>query len=189
MIRANVDLDWKADTQPLHQVIDEIRARKPAGVRGIANNWLICALAERDDAAAKSALIALGETPFVDGSVQWNRPLVEGVIARMMKDDAKARAAFTAALAEQEKVVQAEPNHGPARCVLGLIDAALGRKKKHCAKAAARSTSTLEKDAIRGKAMIRYLANYCRMGWRQRSGLRTAHYCHPGSGRRQLWPT
>jgi hypothetical protein len=61
-----VDLDWKADTQPLHQVIDEIRAGNPAGVRGIANNWLICALAERDAAAAKNALIALGETPFMD---------------------------------------------------------------------------------------------------------------------------
>ena len=32
---------------------------------GLANSWLICALAERDAAAAKSALIALGETPFV----------------------------------------------------------------------------------------------------------------------------
>ena len=139
VIRANVDLDWKADTQPLHQVINEIRAENPAGVRGLANNWLICALAERDD-GAKNALIALGETPFVDGSIQWNHPLVEGLIARMMKDDAKARAAFTAARAEQEKIVQAEPNHGPARCVLGLIDAALGRKRKRCAKAAARSS-------------------------------------------------
>jgi hypothetical protein len=41
VVRANVDLDWKADTQPLHQVIDEIRAENPASVRGIANNWLI----------------------------------------------------------------------------------------------------------------------------------------------------
>jgi len=159
VIRANVDLDWRADTQPLHQVIDEIRAGNPVGVRGIANNWLICALAERDDAAAKKALIALGETPFVDGSVQWNHPLVEGLIARMMKDDSRARAAFTAARAEQEKVVQAEPNHGPARCVLGLIDAALGRKEE-ALREGRRAVELLpmEKDAIRGKAMIRYLA-------------------------------
>jgi serine/threonine-protein kinase len=158
VIRANVDLDWKAYTQPLHQVIDEIRAGNPAGVRGIANNWLICALAERDAGAAKNALSALGE-PFVDGSVQWNRPLVEGLIAHMMKDDAKARAAFTAARADQEKVVQAEPNHGPARCVLGLIDAALGRKEE-ALREGRRAVELLpvEKDAIRGKAMIRYLA-------------------------------
>ncbi len=159
VIRANVDLDWKADTQPLHQVIDEIRAGNSAGVRGIANNWLTCALAERDAAAAKDALIALGETPFMDGSVQWNHLLVEGLIALMMKDDAKARAAFTAARAEQEKIVQAEPNHGPARCVLGLIDAALGQKEE-ALREGRRAVELLpmERDAIRGKAMIRYLA-------------------------------
>ncbi|HEY7321237.1 MAG TPA: FlgO family outer membrane protein [Candidatus Binatia bacterium] len=159
VIRANVDLDWKADTQPLHQVIDEIRAENSAGTRRIANNWLLCALAERDAASAKDALIALGETPFTDGSVQWNRPLVEGLIARMMKDDAKAHAAFTAARADQEKIVRAEPNHAPSRCVLGLIDAALGRKDE-ALREGRRAVELLpiEKDAIRGKAMIRYLA-------------------------------
>ena len=34
VIRANVDLDWKADTQPLHQVINEIRAGNPAARPG-----------------------------------------------------------------------------------------------------------------------------------------------------------
>ena len=74
VVRANVDLDWKADTQPLHQVIDEIRAENPASVRDIANNWLICALAERDAAAAKDALIALGDTPLRDGTVRSDYP-------------------------------------------------------------------------------------------------------------------
>jgi TolB-like protein/Tfp pilus assembly protein PilF len=190
VIRANVGLDWKADTQPLHQVIDEIRAGNPAGVRGLANSWLICALAERDAAAAKNALIALGETPFMDGSVQWNHPLVEALIARMMKDDVKARAAFTEALMEQEKIVQAEPNHGPARCVLGLIYAALGRKEE-ALREGRRAVELLpmERDAIRGKAMDQISGEDCRMGWRQRSGLRTAGHCHPGSEWCHLWPT
>ena len=163
-VRANVDLDWKADTQPLHEVVHEIRAGNSAGVRGIANNWLICALAEHDPAAARDALIALGEAPFVDGSVQWNHPLVEGLIARMMKDDAKAHSAFTAALADQEKIVQAEPNHGPPRCVLGLIYAALGRKEE-ALREGRRAIELLPegKDSIRGKAMHRYLAKIA--GW------------------------
>ena len=46
----------------------------------------------------------------------------------MAKDEDKARLAFTAARDEQEKIVQAQPNFGPALCVLGLIDVALGRK-------------------------------------------------------------
>jgi len=32
--------------------------------------------------------------------------------------------------AEQEKIVQAQPNYGPALCVLGLIDAGLGLKEE-----------------------------------------------------------
>jgi serine/threonine protein kinase/tetratricopeptide (TPR) repeat protein len=159
VVRTNVDLDSKADTKPLHQVLDEIRAENPAAVRGIANNWLICALAERDAAAAKDALIALGDTPLRDGTVHLNRLFVEGLIARMMKDEGKARAAFIAARAEQEKIVQSEPNYAPPRCVLGLIYAALGRKEE-ALREGRRAVELLpvEKDAIWGPAMHRYLA-------------------------------
>ena len=52
-VRAFLEVDWKADTQPLHKAIEEIRARNPDGVRAIASDWLVCALAERDAAAAK----------------------------------------------------------------------------------------------------------------------------------------
>jgi hypothetical protein len=46
----------------------------------------------------------------------------------MANDEERARSAFGAARAEHEKIVQTQPNFGPALCVLGLIDAALGRK-------------------------------------------------------------
>src|SRR5438477_8558701 len=77
----------------------------------------------------------------------------------MAKDDDKARSAFTAARAEQEKIVQAEPNFGPPWCVLGLIDAALGHKEE-ALREGRRAVELLpvEKDAIRGPAMIKYLA-------------------------------
>src|SRR5438046_9501930 len=129
---ACLDYDWNADTRPLHQTIDSIRATNPAAVPSIAEFWLVCALAERDVAAAKDALIALGEEPmtFAVENVPFNRPFAEGVIARMTEDDEKARSAFTAARAEQEKIVQAQPNYGPALCGLGLIDAGLGRKEE-----------------------------------------------------------
>jgi tetratricopeptide (TPR) repeat protein len=48
----------------------------------------------------------------------------------MAKDDVKAHAAFDAARAEQEKLVSAHPDDAGALCVLGLIDAALGRKEE-----------------------------------------------------------
>jgi serine/threonine protein kinase/Tfp pilus assembly protein PilF len=158
-VRANVDLDCQANTQPLHQTIDKIRAENPASVRGVANNWLICALAERNATAAQEALIALGDTPLRDGTVHLNRSFVEGLIARMTKDEAKARAAFTVALVDQEKVVQAQPNYAPPRCALGLIYAALGRKNE-ALREGRRAVELLpvEKDAIWGPAMHRYLA-------------------------------
>src|SRR5207244_1459871 len=83
----------------LHQTIDSIRATNPAAVPSIAHFWLIYALAERDPAAARDAVIASGEKPIVmiDGNVHFNRPFTEGVIARMTKDDEKARSAFIAA--------------------------------------------------------------------------------------------
>jgi serine/threonine-protein kinase len=77
----------------------------------------------------------------------------------MGHDDAKAYAAFTAARAEQEKVVAEQPDYGPALCVLGLIDAALGRKEQ-ALEEGRRSVEVLPvtKDAINGVHMIEYFA-------------------------------
>jgi TolB-like protein/Tfp pilus assembly protein PilF len=128
--RALVELDWKADTHPLHQTIDEIRAKNPTGIQTVADTWLICALAERDATAAANALAALGDNTFGNDAVRLSPTFGEGLVARMSKQEGKARSVFTAARAQQEKVVQDQPNYGPALCVLGLIDAALGRKEE-----------------------------------------------------------
>jgi tetratricopeptide (TPR) repeat protein len=143
----------------LHQLIDSIRATNPAEMASITDAWLSCALAERDAAAAKNALIASGETLLIDSAVLFNRSFVEGVIARMANDEEKARSAFIAARAEQEKIVQAQPYYGPALCVLGLIDAGLGRKDE-ALREGRRAVEFLpaEKDAINGPLMVVYLA-------------------------------
>ena len=129
--RAFVDFHGEADIRPLHQVLDSIRATNPAATQSIADGWLICALAERDTSAAKNAVIAAGANPpFTDEAVNFTRPFVEAIIARVAKDDEGARSAFAAARVEQEKTIQAQPNYGPPLCVLGLIDAGLGRKEE-----------------------------------------------------------
>ncbi len=159
--RAMVDFEWKGDTRPLHQTIDSIRATNPAAVQSIADRWLDCALAERDATAANNALIASGENPInlASENVHFNRPFIEGDIARMTNDEAKARSAFTAARAEQEKIVQAQPNYGPALCVLGLIDAGLGRKEE-ALREGRRAVELLpvEKNAPNGVDIVKYLA-------------------------------
>jgi TolB-like protein/Tfp pilus assembly protein PilF len=157
--RALVELDWKANSRPLHQLIDSIRVADLNAVPSIADAWLTCALAERDATAARAALGASGENPLSDDVIQFNRPFVEGVIARMTNDSEKARVAFTAARAEQAKIVQAQPNYAPSLCVLGLIDAALGRTEE-ALREGRRAVALLpvEHDAINGTRMICYLA-------------------------------
>jgi TolB-like protein/DNA-binding winged helix-turn-helix (wHTH) protein/Tfp pilus assembly protein PilF len=157
---ANVQLEWKADTRPLHHLIDSIRAADPAAIPYIADTWLVCALAERDPAAAKDALVASGEnTPLNNDVFRFSRLFVEGIIARMTNDDDKAQSAFSAARAEQEKIVQTQPNFAPPLIVLGLIDAALGRREE-ALREGRRAVELLpvEKDSIKGPLIIGYFA-------------------------------
>ena len=157
--RAFVDLDWKANPRPLHALIDSIRATNPVTMPEIADKWLTCAFAERDAAAAVNALAARGEKSLGNELVKYSPLFMEGLIAQMTQDNAKARAAFTAARAEQEKLVRADPDDAGALSVLGLIDAALGRKEE-ALREGRRAVELLpvEKDVLNGVRMIAGLA-------------------------------
>jgi TolB-like protein/class 3 adenylate cyclase len=158
--RAEYELFWKADTRPLCQTIDAILAQGPGAIARAASSWFDCALAERDPAAAERALVALGDNPcWGEAATNLSRSFGEGLLARMTKDETRARTAFEAARAQQEKIVQAQPNYGPTLCVLGLIDAALGRKD--LALEEGRRAITLmpvEKDVKNGSLVLQYFA-------------------------------
>jgi serine/threonine protein kinase/tetratricopeptide (TPR) repeat protein len=158
--RAEVEIDWKANTQPLHQLIDELRANDPNAIPIVAKSWLTCALAEHDAVAAANALEAMGEDSVGNETVKFSPRFLQGLIGRMLKDEAKARAGFTAARAEQEKLVRARPDDAGALCVLGLIDAGLGQKEE-ALREGRRAVELLpiEKDAINGTRMITTLAD------------------------------
>jgi len=150
-------LDWKADTRPLHQAIDELRAKQPEAVKSVADLWFICALGERDAASAELALTALGDGQFGDNQTQLTPAFGRGLLARMMKDENKARAAFEAIRSAQEKMVQEQSDFGPTVCVLALIDAGLGRKEEALRESRrAVELVPLEKDALNGADMIHY---------------------------------
>ncbi len=155
-----VYLFWKADTQPLHQTIDAILAQGPGAIVSAAVIWFVCALAERDPAAAERALVALGDNPCGgEDAIILSRSFGEGLLARMTKDEVKARTAFEAARAQQEKIVQAQPDYGPALCVLGLIDAALGRKDLALDEGRrAIALMPVEKDFVNGSRVLQYFA-------------------------------
>src|SRR2546425_585258 len=158
--RGEFYLFWKADTRPLRQTIDAILAQGSGAIASAADLWFFCALAERDPAAAERALVALGDNPcWNEDTIQLSRSFGEGLLARMTKDEARARTAFEAARAQQEKMVQGQPDYGPALCVLGLIDAALGRKE--LALDEGRRAIALmpgEKDVNNGSRVLQYFA-------------------------------
>jgi TolB-like protein/DNA-binding winged helix-turn-helix (wHTH) protein/Flp pilus assembly protein TadD len=157
--RAFVPLYWKADTRPLHQLMDEIRAKGHEAIQSVAAGWLECALAERDAVAAADALVAMGENTLGNTIPRYSPRFVRGLIARMTKDDAKARDAFTAARVEQEKLLRADPDDAGALCVLGLIDAALGRKEEALREGwRAVELLPVEKDSTNGTRVVGLLA-------------------------------
>ena len=158
--RASVDFNWKAETRPLHETINSILAGGPAAISDAVDDWFECALAERDPTAGERALVALGDnTCWEDNAVLLSRTFGEGLLALMMKDEAKARAAFTTARIEQEKIVQAQPDFGPPLCVLGLIDAALGRTEDALREGRrAIELLPIEKDSVDGSQMLIYFA-------------------------------
>jgi tetratricopeptide (TPR) repeat protein len=158
--RGSFYLYWKGDTRPLRQTIDAILAQGAGAIASAADLWFFCALAERDPAAAERALVAVGDNPsWNEGVINLSRSFGEGLLARMTKDEARARTAFEAARAQQEKIVQAQPDYGPALCVLGLIDAALGRKDLALDEGRrAIALTPLEKDVLNGSRVLQYFA-------------------------------
>ena len=56
--RALVELEWKADTKPLHKTVHAILAEDSTKAVDLADQWLYLSLCERDAAAATDALAA-----------------------------------------------------------------------------------------------------------------------------------
>src|SRR5262249_55458884 len=77
----------------------------------------------------------------------------------MTKDEARARAAFEAARTQQEKTVQAQPDYGPALCILAIIDAGLAREDQDLEEGRrAIALTPVEKDVTNGSCVIQYFA-------------------------------
>ena len=127
--RAFVDLKSRADTEPAHKVIQNIVLEDPSAVYVIAEQWLDLALCRRDAAEMASALASLSPEGIVPFNVRMSRSFCAGLAARAQNDATAAETEFTAARGEMEKIVREQPDYAQALCVLGMIDAALGRKE------------------------------------------------------------
>jgi TolB-like protein/class 3 adenylate cyclase/Flp pilus assembly protein TadD len=128
--RAFVDLEWHADPEPLHSVIQTIVAENPDMAATVADKWVLLAFYERDKAAADRAIAMLPPEGYFAESVAFPPAWCKGVISRALGDNAAAQAAFTRARSEVAQIIRAQPDYPEQLSVLGTIDAALGRKEE-----------------------------------------------------------
>ena len=161
--RAWVDFNWRGDLRPLHTMIDAILAEDLAAAPILAGDWLHLTLCERDLPGTDRALAALrNDDAFTLGHMFLNRAFGKAMAARLRGDAEAARAAFTVARAQQERVVNAQPGHAPSLGVLALIDAGLG-KKEEALRQGRRAVELLpiDRDALAGSDMIFGFAIVC----------------------------
>jgi len=59
---SHTEVEFDSKALPSHQLIDELCGKDPGAIQSVADDWLYCALAKRDPAAAASALAALAKT-------------------------------------------------------------------------------------------------------------------------------
>jgi TolB-like protein/tRNA A-37 threonylcarbamoyl transferase component Bud32 len=157
--RAVAELEWHADSRPLHSAIESILANDPSAAAIVSDRWIGLALCERDGIAAEHALASLPFDGCREGSLGFPRAWCEGLVARARGDGASARDAFTRARAEVEPIVRHQPDYPEELCVLGMIDAALGRKANAIQEGRrAAELLPITKDAIDGAVLIQYLA-------------------------------
>jgi hypothetical protein len=113
----------------LHETIEAIVTENPLAAADLAEEWFDLALCEHDPVMTERALAAIKPGGLPTGSVfRFPRAWFEGLAARARGDAAAARVAFEAARVEAEATVHEQPDYGPSVCMLGMIDAALGRK-------------------------------------------------------------
>jgi tetratricopeptide (TPR) repeat protein len=159
MQRAGVPLNWRADPKPLHTTIQTILAENPNAAHIVAEYWLPLALYERDSAAAETALAAMPPGGCREVDILFPNSWCEALVAQMRGDQQAARAAFTKARTELEKMVRDQPDYAEALCELGLVDSALGNKEDAIREGRrAAELMPVNKNAIEGPAFIKYLA-------------------------------
>jgi tetratricopeptide (TPR) repeat protein len=161
---AEFDLFLRADTRTMHQLLQ----KETKDGYEMSVERLRLALRERDIVAAERVLerlYALDEDAIsarAIGETKFNRAYLEGLIHRINGDTASASNDFSKARLQQEKVVSLQPDYGPVLSVLGLIDAALGRKEDALREGRrALELTPPEKDSLDAADIVYYYAVIC----------------------------
>jgi TolB-like protein len=157
--RAFVELVSSGNTAPLHETIHDVIAKNPASTSSIADLWFDLALCEHDNAEIAQALAVISETGSQPEFVTLPRFFCQGLAARVRGDEPAARAAFMTARNELERTVREQPQFASPLSVLGMADAALGRKEDAIREGKrAVELCPVSKDAVVGSELMTFLA-------------------------------
>ncbi len=157
--RAGIALDAEADTKPMHAVINAVLLENPDSAPDIADQWFYLALCERDVEAVNRALAAMPEDGYTNEGLAFPKSWFQALSAHARGDVPAAKAAFGKARAIVEKTVREQPDHAQALCVLGVIDAGLGRKDEAIREGQqASALLPVNKESINGSLLMQYLA-------------------------------
>jgi TolB-like protein/Tfp pilus assembly protein PilF len=160
-----IDFHERANVQPWHAFLDRVINENAVPARDLTRGRFFVSLYERDPNAAGRVLATL-EYPVMNsrgfGGVKFTPAYARGLVARMKGDAAGAQTVFNAARVEQEKAVTADPTDASKLCLLGLIDAALGRKEEALSEGR-RAIELLPatRDALSGAEVLYYYAAIC----------------------------
>ena len=155
--KAEVLANWKADMKPYQTTLAALVAENPKVASDVDDP--LFALRERTVDAAERVLRNYPADGIQYYSVAYPRACWEGVVRRWQGDNAKARAAFTSARNEVDKVLQEQPEFPAALSLLGMIDAGLGRKEEAIREGKrACELLPMPKDAVDGVAFVVNLA-------------------------------
>jgi TolB-like protein/Flp pilus assembly protein TadD len=153
IFRAEMTIDWRADTKPYQAALAENAKLGPALEDPLYG------LCERTPKAAARVLANYPREGVAYHHVNCPWSYWEAVIARWQGDTAKAQAAFTAARAQVAKTVEQQPDFAEAMSLLALIDAGLGRREE-AVREGRRACELLpiSKDALSGANLAATLA-------------------------------
>lgn len=126
--RARIKLDAVGQPDELCDTLAAILRDQPEATGDVAKAKLECALCQREAAAAENALTLVPATGIPLHGATFPRAWFEGLLARSLGDESRAREAFAKARSEAERIVGAQPDFAFAHSVLGLIDAGLGHR-------------------------------------------------------------
>ena len=158
ILRAQVDLDWRADIKPWQATSRHWQiAESPAVAPDV--DIPLYALCERTATAARRALANYPAEGSANYGVIYPHSYWEGVVARGEGDSARAEVAFSAARLEVEKTVEKQPDFAAAISLLGIIDAGLNRKEEALQEGRrACELLPISRDALDGMALAINLA-------------------------------